>query len=647
MKTELQSNLLSADAVKRVMPSCLIYALVQSVTFMVDTILAGHFLGEEAVAAVAMGMPVIGLMLAFTSMIMHGGFLKMLESVGRSDMEDYQRMFSITLAFTTIVDIIFVAACLTGAEMLVGINGGTRADIQAAVYGRIYIRTACLMVFFFSVGTVLQLVSASLGYQTERMISSVVNIVVNVVVSVAAIQFLSDDLKIAGLGIGSTVGALAQMLTAWAMIKYRKVKIRYKYYPLNRQNIMDSLEMLKHGLPESVDIMLDSVSGTVVNNIILVVFAQGTSVLAVTAIVKTLYTAVKTAGRGTMYASEPLFGILYGGRDNEGIKKTFAASLVQGTIYAAGLALILIAFRNPILHFYNISHSADAGTGLILIALSSILLVWPFVFTAAYEGTTRFYMAILVGAVPDSILYPLFILLIRDSLGLTGIWIAMGYNIIPFAIAFYILFIIISRKCPVPLERLLLLEEYSNRMAAIDVSIPIESESISFVSENLQRFFLDNNVPEKIAFASALCMEEMAADYLDHRRGTAGLGRGNSAGDMSGESGKSEGSGKPGETGKSGESGKFGESGKLDSYMKKFRTEKAYMDIKAFRDEEGIEIILRNYDEPYDPLVFEYEDETFSKIGVRLVQKLATDISYSYAYHLNVVTVKIQTEVTA
>ena len=72
MTSQLEANVLSANTVKRAMPSCLVYALVQSMTFMVDTIVAGHFLGIDAVAAIALGMPVIGLMLSFTGMILHG-----------------------------------------------------------------------------------------------------------------------------------------------------------------------------------------------------------------------------------------------------------------------------------------------------------------------------------------------------------------------------------------------------------------------------------------------------------------------------------------------------------------------------------------------------------------------------------------------
>jgi hypothetical protein len=89
-------------------------------------------------------------------------------------------------------------------------------------------------------------------------------------------------------------------------------------------------------------------------------------------------------------------------------------------------------------------------------------------------------------------------------------------------------------------------------------------------------------------------MEEIAADYLAHRREAGPIGK------------------------------------------------KTYMDIKAFRDPEKIVIVLRNYDEPYNPLVFEREEESFSKIGVTMVQRIAADVIYSYAYHLNVVSITIK-----
>ena len=68
---------------------------------------------------------------------------------------------------------------------------------------------------------------------------------------------------------------------------------------------------------------------------------------------------------------------------------------------------------------------------------------------------------------------------------------------------------------------------------------------------------------------------------------------------------------------------------------------KSYTDIKAFCVDGRIEFILRNYDDTYNPPVFESDDESFAKIGVTMVQKVAEDITYSYSYHLNIVSVTV------
>ena len=156
-----------------------------------------------------------------------------------------------------------------------------------------------------------------------------------------------------------------------------------------------------------------------------------------------------------------------------------------------------------------------------------------------------------------------------------------------------IILAVIHKRFPVPLDKLLALGKISDRFAVLDVSIPTEADSVTFVAETLQKFFDENGISKKNAYISAICMEKIAADYLAHRKS----------------------SGKPGK--------------------------KSYMDIKAFCDDGRIELILRNYDVPYNPLVFENDDETFAKIGVTMVQKVAEDITYSYSYHLNIVSITI------
>ena len=211
------------------MPSCLVYALVQSVTFMVDTIIAGRFLGTDAVASIALGMPIIGLMLSFTGMLLQGGFLKLLNAMGRNNMNDYHRIFSLALLATMIVDLIFIAICIFGTSGVMAIAGAGKASATAVAFGDLYIKSACFMILFFSLGSLFQLVIATYGYQTDRMIGSVVCVVVNVITSIIFINILSEPYKIAGLGIGSAIGTLSQVIVSYVMMKKRHIKLKFVF----------------------------------------------------------------------------------------------------------------------------------------------------------------------------------------------------------------------------------------------------------------------------------------------------------------------------------------------------------------------------------------------------------------------------------
>ena len=76
MKKEEQANVLSAWVLKKMFPACMLYALIVQMIFMVDTVIGGKMLGPDAVAAVAIGLPVAEFMMSFMLLILQGCFSK-------------------------------------------------------------------------------------------------------------------------------------------------------------------------------------------------------------------------------------------------------------------------------------------------------------------------------------------------------------------------------------------------------------------------------------------------------------------------------------------------------------------------------------------------------------------------------------------
>ncbi|MBQ4538020.1 MAG: hypothetical protein II995_00270, partial [Oscillospiraceae bacterium] len=74
----------------------------------------------------------------------------------------------------------------------------------------------------------------------------------------------------------------------------------------------------------------------------------------------------------------------------------------------------------------------------------------------------------------------------------------------------------------------------------------------------------------------------------------------------------------------------------------KVKSDRVIMDIKLFSDKDSFKVLIRNSAPAYNPLDFELDDKTFSKIGVKLAQKVAKRIEYNYVYKINIVTITVE-----
>lgn len=72
-----ENNRLIRKTIVRMFPSSFAANLTISIALMVDTLLAGALLGQQAIAAVAIGLPAIGIFQALTQTIVSGAAVKL------------------------------------------------------------------------------------------------------------------------------------------------------------------------------------------------------------------------------------------------------------------------------------------------------------------------------------------------------------------------------------------------------------------------------------------------------------------------------------------------------------------------------------------------------------------------------------------
>ncbi len=304
----------------------------------------------------------------------------------------------------------------------------------------------------------------------------------------------------------------------------------------------------------------------------------------------------------TGVATGPLFGLFYGARDKQGLKKTIGSSLIIGIISTAVWAVVCIAAL-PLLLMMYMRNAADIENAELLVRQGIYLLLafTPVRICAGtlghfYEATERFKHSLMISILPDSLIYPVMLAVLLPHLGYTGLWIAQGGNALVFFILAYLLHVISKKTPKITADDILKFnDKVETAVPMFDISISYDNIGTTGISEKIHSFMLKEYGTKRTAYLTALCLEELMADFVAHSQITE----------------------------------------------EKIKRDGAFTDVKLFSDPDAFRIVIRNAARQYNPLDFEYDDEDFSKIGIKMAQKFAERIDYCYVYRMNIVTIYV------
>lgn len=585
------SNRLIRKTILRMFPSSFAATITVSIALMMDTLLAGAMLGQQAIAAVAIGLPVINIFQALTQTVFSGAAVKLAVHAGRGDRRSMNQTYSLGFVSTVVLGLIFILVCLSLAPALTRLFGGA-GNAEVAAQATLYLRGASVCILMGSLNTYLSKVLALYGYQKAVFRSALIAMVGNIVFSVLYIWLLPDELAIAGLGIGTWTGGTVACICSYLSIKAYKIPLRFKFQDVNMKELP---EIVRRGISTSSNNLADGVVAGLVNNIIVSGFGGDTLALSVYTAVKGVYSFGVAAVLGTTTASAPLFGILYGARDKNGLLRTVKEGLKVGIAASIAWCGLLIALIPVLARFYGMEGTPQFQSGVVMCLLFMPLCLLMRILIQLFESTEKTGMGMLYAIVPDSVIYPILLALVLPVLQYNGIWLAYSANAIPFLIGLYLIRSLRHKTLRMSVDRILCLDEtIRDNVPVLDISILSSNTDVTGISEQVQDFLMTEDVSKRTSYMAALCLEELAADFVTHAE--------------------------------------------QENLKEAART---IMDIKLFSDETSLRIIIRNAAKPYNPLDFELDDSSFAKVGVKMAQKFSRHIDYAYVYRMNIITIDL------
>lgn len=300
------------------------FSAIYSIT---DGIFVGHFIGQEALAAVNLVMPIIMIITALADMVATGSSVRISILLGRGDHNEAHRVFTVCLALITSVSTAFGLAGFLLARPLIGMMGadGLTAD-YAADYLRIFSLFMPLCCIYYSTDNYLRVCGRVNLSMTINIVSSLLNIVLDVILIVVFHQ---------GLWAAALASCLSMSLGAvWSLVPFIRRKL-----PLVFTRGTISLRQMRRILINGSSEFFVSIAGSlfaVVMNIVLLRLGGATAVAAI-AIVEYVDSLMGMVIHSMVDALQPAVSYCFGAGLLQRMKR------IQRTVMASSAILSLLA----------------------------------------------------------------------------------------------------------------------------------------------------------------------------------------------------------------------------------------------------------------------------------------------------------------
>ena len=292
-----------------------------------DGIFVGHFIGQEALAAVNLVMPVLMIITALADMVAAGSSVRISILLGRDEKEEASRVFTVCLKLILSIGILFGLAGFLLAGPLIRLIG---ADGLTADYARQYLRVFALFLplcsLYFSTDNYLRVCGKVKMSMTINIVCSILNVALDALLIVVLKKGL------VGAAIASSISM--SVGTIWSLIPFLRRKLPIALAK-SRIALRQMLMIITNGSSEFFISMAGSLMAIILNVILLRL--GGSMAVAAVSIVEYIESLTGMVIYSMTDALQPAISYCYGAGLKQRMKK------IQKAVMGAAAILSLLA----------------------------------------------------------------------------------------------------------------------------------------------------------------------------------------------------------------------------------------------------------------------------------------------------------------
>ena len=392
----------------------IIAMLLQTMITITDGYFTGNYVGEDALAAINLGLPILYLFLGTGLCTGVGGSVISGRLLGANDKEKASKVMSQTLATTIVICIVVaVITFILFTPILNILNAGEGLANYFTEYYRIMLFTYPLMVF----STVLGMFIRTEGKPQVCMIVYIIACILNVILDYIFVALLGMGVKGSAIGslIVNAITALFQL--AYFLTKSTNLKIiSFRFEPSVFREIM------LNGSSEFIGEMASAVSMFVFNYVLMkYVGEKGVAAFTILGFVVYGYSMICIGfGQGII----PLVSTLYGAGESDAAidirKITNKILFIIGTI----IAVIFIFFGKNYSMMFGSGElvSELVCTGFRIYAITFVVMGFDVINSMYFTGIGDAKSSAIISSLRGIVLLLVFTLVLPVFFGMNGVW---------------------------------------------------------------------------------------------------------------------------------------------------------------------------------------------------------------------------------
>lgn len=584
-----QSNLhVTRHIMLTLLPVQILLAAVGAVNGIVSSYFASNYVGIDAMSAVGLYGPVQMLLGAVGIMMSAECAASCSKYLGQNRTDSIQKLFSTVLFMSCAIGMVFTVLLVIMAVF--NLTGLFTQDLALrAIFNR-YLLGQCLGIIPSFIAGQLPVFLTIDNKGRRTIIASIIYIFVNLILNYVFVQIMR--LEELGLALASSIGMwvfmgveLQYFLTSGASVKVSTKGASFR----------EGIHVLRDGFPDGLTHVYQTVRGFVVNNLLgTYAGSMGISAFAAANSVMGIFWSIPT---GMESVSRIMIGVSTGEEDRQTLEDIMT---VMMKVY---LPLMIVVDAEIILcsgMLSGIFFSEQTVRGMMTACLRILPLCMPFSiilmhFNCYGQASGKLVYVHILSLLDGLASVALFSYILTPRFGVKGVAIANIINglvttIFIIGYAWWKL-----KRVPRNMGELMVIPEDFGVAddERIDISIH-SSEEVVTLSRRIQEFCLSKGIDKRRAYLSALALEEMAGNIVDH------------------------------------------------GFTKDRRSH--YVDVRVVH--QGDNVILRIKDDcvPFNPRerrqITENDDIT-KNIGIRMIYTIIKDIEYQNLFGMNVLTMKV------